>query len=264
MNSGEGFLGQGPGADGGPVTGKHVDDAVGQAGFPVELHQVVRREHLGLRGLPDDGVPHDRRSHRQVPAESGEVERAHREDESLEGAILEVVPDAGVGLAHRLLPDELVEEIGVEPQHVRELAGRFNLRLMTGLRLAQHGGGVHPVAAGADQQVGHSQVETGARPVVEFGPGVPRIGGGGHRLVDDLRGGLVVASQNVRVVVRRTDFRELPRTDLLPPDDDRDFDDFVGLAGDFGLERRALRACCLIAAYRLVVRSGDGLNSLAH
>ena len=230
----------------------------------VELHQVVRGEHLRLRRLPDNSVPHDRRSHRQVPAKGGEVERAHREDESLEGAILEVVPNSGVGLARRLLPDELVEEVGVEPQHVRELAGRFNLCLMAGLRLAQHGGGVHPVAAGADQEVGHSQIETGARPVVEFGPRLPRIGGGGDGLVDDFRGGLVVAGENVGVVVRTTDFRELPGTDLLAADDDRDFDDFVGLPGNFGLERRALRASRLIAAYRLVVRSRDGLNSLAH
>ena len=113
---------------------------------------------------------------------------------------------------------------------------------MAGLRLAQHGGGVHPVTAGADQQVGHSQVEAGACPVVELGPGVPGVGGRGHCLVHDFRGGLVIAGENVRVVVRTTDFRELPRPDFLAADDDRDFDDLVGLAGDLGLERGALRA----------------------
>ena len=114
--------------------------------------------------LPDDGVAHQRRRGRQVAGDRGEVERRDRVDEALERAVVGAVPDAGA-VGDRLLGEDLPGEVDVEPPEVDQLAGRVDLGLERGLRLAEHGRGVEALAPGTGQQVGGLEDDRG--PVVE-------------------------------------------------------------------------------------------------
>src|SRR5947208_1032542 len=79
--------------DGAYTRDDEIDEAVGQARLLEEPHDVVRREHRRARGLPDDGVSHQRGRARQVRRDRREVERRDREDEAFERTVLEAVPD---------------------------------------------------------------------------------------------------------------------------------------------------------------------------
>ena len=126
-------------------------------------HDVVRRELLGVRRLPHDGVAHQRRGGRQVAGDRGEVERRDRVDEALERAVVDAVPDAGP--TDRLVGEDLPGERDVEPPEVDELAGRVDLGLDRRLGLAEHRRRVEPVAPRPGQQVGRLEEDRG--PVVE-------------------------------------------------------------------------------------------------
>ena len=137
-----------------------VDHAGRQAGRHQHPHDEVRRVDGGRGRLPQHGVAHHRRRGRQVAADRGEVERRHREDEPLEGAVLDAVPHARRG--DRLVLVDLLHEVGVEAPEVDELAGGVDLGLEDGLGLAEHGGRVGLVAARAGEQVGGLQEDRGA------------------------------------------------------------------------------------------------------
>ena len=59
------------------VAGDQVDDAGRHPGLLEQLHGQLRGELLRVRGLPHDGVAHQRRRGRQVAGDRGEVERGH-------------------------------------------------------------------------------------------------------------------------------------------------------------------------------------------
>ena len=65
---------------------------------------------------------------------------------------------------------------------------------------------------------------------------------------------LVVACDDVLVVVGHHHLAHVARADFLAVDDGGDFNDFVGLSFEFLLEFDSLRTAWLVAFYRLVVR----------
>ena len=135
------------------VAGQHVDDARRHPGLLEQLHRQRRGELLGRRRLPDHRVAHQRRRGRQVAGDRGEVERRDRVDEALERPVVGAVPDAGA-VGDRLVGEDLLGVVDVEAPEVDQLAGGVDLGLERGLRLAEHGGGVEPLAPRAGQQVG--------------------------------------------------------------------------------------------------------------
>ena len=125
-----------------------------------ELHQEVRGVGRGSGRLPDDRVPHQRRARRQVRADRGEVEGRDGEDEALERPVLHPVPHA---LARdRLLLVDPRHELDVEAVEVDHLAGRVDLGLVRGLRLAEHRRGVERRAPRAGQELGCAEEDRGA------------------------------------------------------------------------------------------------------
>ncbi len=153
----------------------HVDDARRQPRLLVDLHQEVGRVD-GRRGrLEDDGVSHQRRRRRQVPGDRREVERRDGEDEALERAVLDPVPDARRG--DRLLAHQPVHVGDVVAPEVGQLAGRVDLGLERGLRLAEHRGGVHRVAPRPGEQLGRPQEDRTRAPPTR----APTIRGGPRR-----------------------------------------------------------------------------------
>ena len=135
------------------VAREHVDHARRQPGLLEQLHGQRRGELLGRRGLPDDRVAHQGRRGRQVAGDRGEVERRDRVDEALERAVVGAVPDAGA-VGDRLLGEDLPGVVDVEAPEVDELAGRVDLGLEGGLRLAEHGRRVEPLPPRTGEQVG--------------------------------------------------------------------------------------------------------------
>ena len=123
-------------ADRAARAGDEVDHARRQPGRLEELQQEVGAVGGGRGRLPDDGVPHQRGGGREVAGDRGEVERRDGEDETLERAVLHPVPDAGRG--DRLLGVDPRHVLDVEAPEVDQLARRVDLRLVRGLRLAEH------------------------------------------------------------------------------------------------------------------------------
>ena len=142
------------------VAGDEIDDTGRQAGLSQQRHHVVRREHRARRRLPDDGVAHQRRCGGQVGGDRGEVERRDGVDEPFERAVLELVPHRVI--AGRLLVEQLLAVVRVEPPEIDDLAGRIDLRLEHRLRLAQHRRGVDGVAPGRGQQLRGLEEDRGA------------------------------------------------------------------------------------------------------
>ena len=128
----------------GGAAADEVDHAWRQAGLDEDLQQEVRDEQGLRRRLEHHGVAHEHGRGRQVGGDRREVEGADREDESLERPVLETVP--GRRVVVRLLAEELVREVGVVAPEVNGLAGGVDLRLVHGLRLAEHRGRVDGVA----------------------------------------------------------------------------------------------------------------------
>ena len=122
-----------------------VDDAVRQPGLLEQAHDEVRGVGGGRRRLPDDRVAHQRRRGREVAADGREVERADGEDEALERAVLQPVPDAR--RRHGLLRVDARQVVGVEAPEVDQLGGGVDLGLVRGLRLVEHRGGVRASCA---------------------------------------------------------------------------------------------------------------------
>src|SRR2546427_2780837 len=97
------------------------------------------------------GVAHDGRSGGQVTADRREVEGRNGIDEALQGTIVEVVPHCGDG--QRLLGVDALRIVHVESKEIDQLAGRIDLRLMRGLRLAEHGRAVDDRAVPRGQEI---------------------------------------------------------------------------------------------------------------
>ena len=156
------------------MAGDQVDDAGRHPGLLEQLHRQVGGELLGVRGLPDDGVAHERGRGRQVAGDGREVERGDGVDEALERAVVAAVPQAA-GVGRRLLLDDLAGEVDVEAPEVDELAGGVDLGLVGRLALPEHRRGVDPRPPRPGEQVGGLEEDRGA--VVE-GQVAPRGGGG--------------------------------------------------------------------------------------
>ena len=199
-----------------------VDHAVGQAGLLQQLHQEVRGVGRGRRGLPDDGVPHQRGARREVAADRGEVERRHREDEAFERAVLQPVPDAGRGDGLLLVDARHVAD--VEAPEVGELAGGVDLRLVRGLRLAEHRRGVERGAPRAGEQVGRAKQHGRALFPRRARPVVPRGGGRVDRLLHVRGVALRHLRQDVSLVVRHHLVERLGELDVLAADHERYLD----------------------------------------
>ena len=207
------------------VPGHHVDDARRKSGRLEQLHDVVGGEHRGGRRLPDDRVPHERGRRGEVSADRREIEGGHRVDESLERAIVELVPHPVT--RDRLFGVELLRVRRVEAPEIRQLARRVDLGLKHGLRLAEHRRRVQRGAPGGREELGRLQEDRGAilpRPVGPFLPGgVRRL----DRLRDMLGGRLVPVAQHMLVIVRHHRLRGLSGANLPATDEDRDVDALV-------------------------------------
>ena len=199
-----------------------VDHAGRQARFDQELHQEVRGVGRGSGRLPDDRVPHQRRARRQVRADRGEVERRDGEDEALERPVLHPVPHA---LARdRLLLVDPRHELDVEAVEVDHLAGRVDLGLVRGLRLAEHRRGVERRAPRAGQELGCAQEDCGALLPGETRPVLPGLGGCADRLVDLRLPALVGIGEDVALLVRHHDLGRRAGRDVLTADHERQLD----------------------------------------
>ena len=118
------------------ITRQEIDHARRQACGLEELHHVVRAQHRGACGFPQDGVPHQGRRAGEVAANRREVERRHRVDEAFEGPVFHLVPDGmrAVGL----LRQQFLCKRDVESPEINQLGSRIDLRLMRRFRLPQH------------------------------------------------------------------------------------------------------------------------------
>ena len=236
----------------GAGAGEEVDHAVRQAGLLEEPHHVVGREHRGRRGLPEHDVPHQRRRAGEVAADRREVERRDREHEALERAVLHAVPDAR--RRDRLLGVDPRHVLDVEAEEVDQLAGRVDLGLVRGLRLAEHRGRVERVAPRAGEQLGRAEEDGGAVLPRPARPVLPRGGGGVDRLLDVLGARLVDVGEHVLLVVRHDGRARVAGGDVLAADHERDLDPLAGHLREPALERRALGAAGRVVADRLVAR----------
>ena len=193
----------------------------GKPGRLEQLQHVVAAQHRARRRLPDHRVAHQRRRRRQVAADRREVERRHRVDESLERAVVHLIPHARA--ADRLLAVELLREVRVEAPEVDQLARRIDLGLERRLRLAEHRRGVERRAPRRREQLRGAEEHGGAifpRPASPTRARASR--GRGDRLLHVLRPGEVPVGEHVLVVVRHHRLRGAPGPDLLAADDERD------------------------------------------
>ena len=237
-------VGEGHLRHGGGVAGDEVDDPRRESRLLQELHEVVRGQHGAHQGGGDG----------KVAADGGEVERSHRVDEALEGAVLELVPDGMV--RDRLLVVDLLRVPRVEPPEIDQLAGGVDLGLEDRLRLAEHRRRVEGRAPGGGEQLGGLQDD---RRAVFPGPRRPflvRFARGRDRLLDVLAGGLVPLGQNVAVVVRHDGRGGRAAADLLAPDAEGDLDPLRGHGLEPRLQLQPLRRARPVALDRLVDRCG--------
>ena len=93
MDRGQVTVGQGDLADLAAGAVHDVDDAVGQAGFAQQLHDQMRAQRGVLGRLPHHGIAQQGGPEGEV-AGGDEIERGDREDEALQGAVLDVIPNA--------------------------------------------------------------------------------------------------------------------------------------------------------------------------
>ena len=253
---------QGDLADHGAPARDEVDDAVGQARFLEELHEVVVRQDRGGGGLPDHGVAHDGGRRGEVGADGREVEGRHGEDEAFERPVVHAVPH--VGIRDGLLPVDVLHELRVEAEEVRRLAGAVDLRLIGALRLVQHGGGVEDVAVLRGDEAGHLVEDGGAVLPGRGFPGLLGGQGGGKGLVHLGLARLVVGGQYVLVIVGADGLLHVPRADFLPADDERNVDDLVVLALQFRLQQRPLLRPWGVGEDGFVVGFGEAEDRVGH
>ena len=197
-----------------------VDDAVREAGLAQDLQRVVRRERRRRRRLPDDRIAHQRCRAGEVAADRGEVERADREDETLERPVLHPVPDTGGG--DGLLRVDPKHELDVVAPEVDQLGGRVDLGLMRGLRLVQHRRGDERRAPRAREQLGRAEEDGCALLPREARPVGMRVAGGVDRLLDVLGAALGDVGEDMLLAVWHHRRGRLLRLDLLAADHHRD------------------------------------------
>ena len=239
-------------ADDRTLSGDEVDYAVGEAGFLVDLHQIVVGKDSCGRRLPYGDVTHQHGRHIEVGSDGGEVERGEGEYESLEGAVLDGI-DLSLG-ALGLEGIDLRSKVRVVAQEVDKLAYSVDLGLVDILALAEHSGGAHNSAVFGGDELGDLQQDGGADGPIGLAPLLARL----HRGVDghlDLLGAcLVVGGQDVVMVVGHHDLAGIARTDLLAADDKRDVKLYGFLSFEFFLQCDALRRAFKIGQDRFVGR----------
>lgn len=256
MDAGEVAVGQDRVGQGRAVGGDQVDDAGRQARGLEDEHRVVRRQLLGAGRLPDDGVAHQRWGGRQVAADRREVERGDRVDEALQRAVVAAVPDP-LGVQRRLLGEDLLGEVDVDPPEVDELTRRVDLGLGSGLALPEHRRGVEGGPPRAGQQLGGLEQDRG--PVGERQVAPHRRGGLGR--VDGAlrlgRGDELHRPEDLAVGVRLDDLgRASAAHDLAATDRARQLDLLAADPDELGFQARAFGAAWRISEDRLVRRSG--------
>ncbi len=159
---------------------------------------------------------------------------------------------------------DLVREGHVEAEEVDRLAGRVDLRLMRGLALAQHGGGVDQRAVLRRQQLGGLEEDGGALLERHRGPVGAGCLGRGDGLLDVRPVALVRDREDVLVTVGHPHLDRLAGADLLAADDQRDLDFFAGHALERILELRALGASRRVGEHGLVGGSRNPDVGLDH
>ncbi len=239
-----------------------VDDAVGEARFAEGLHHEVGGVERVGRGLPHHGVAHQRGGRGEVPGDGGEVERRAREDEALERAGLEQVPDPRAG--DGLLGGDLPGEVHVEAEEIHELAGGVDLGLVRGLALAEHRRGADGGAEARGQEIGGLEEHGGPRRPRQRRPAGVGALGGGDGLRHVLHGALVRAGEEQVAAVGRAHVLEVARRHLFAVDEHRDLDRLGGAPAELGLERGALRAAGGVVERGLVGRVGRGDDGVEH
>ena len=232
-----------------------VDDPVRQAGLLEDPHRVVRGEHRRRGGLPEHGIAHQRGRAGEVAADRGEVERRDGEDEALERPVFHPVPDARA--RRRLLLVHPRHEGGVETPEVDQLARRVDLRLVHGLRLAEHRGRVQRVAPRARQELRSAEEDRRALLPRDAMPVLPCLGRRLDRSLDLLGAALVHVGEDMLLVVRHDRLLQVARRDVLAADDERDLDALVPHLLQSELEARALRAAGRVVANGLVHGRGN-------
>ena len=139
-----------------------------------------------------------------------------------------------------------------------------DLRLVRGLALSEHGGGVDELAPRAGEELGGAEED--ARALVEGrarprGRGLERRGDGA---LGDVRASVVPACEEVRVAVRRAHLEARALVHVEAADHVRDVRALVLHALDRGLERGALRRAGRIGEDGLVRREGPGRRDVEH
>ena len=255
MNAGEGAVGEQRLGHSRRRPGHEVDHPRGQPRLLEQLHDEVVRQHRGRRRLPHDRVPHDRRGRGEIAADGGEVEWRDRVDEPLEGAVVQVVPASGGG--DRLLRIETFGEVDVEAEEIDQLARGIDLRLMGGLRLAEHRRRVddRPVAGGEEvrrlEKDRCAPLQTPRRPIA------PRFARGRDRRLHLARRGLVHPGEDVAIAVRHHGLDRRAGAHLFAADDEGDLDLARGEVLEGPLELDPLGGARRVGEHRLVDRRGD-------
>ena len=232
------------------IARKEVDHARRQPCLREDLHHVVRAQHRRHRRLPEHRVAHERGRGGEIASDRREIERRYRVDESLQRAIVRLVPDAAI--ADRLIRVEVLREVHVEAPEVGELARGVDLRLERRFRLAEHRGRVQRRPISRGQQLGGAQEDAGALLEGPVAPVRPRALGGLDRLRDMLGGGRVPGGEHVLVRVRHHDLRGVAGANLAAADHDRNVHLLGGHRGESCLELGALGRAGCVAPDRLV------------
>ncbi len=175
--------------------------------------------------------------------------------------MVQPVPYAGRGVG--LLPVDSLGEMHVEPEEVDQLAGAVDLRLEGGLALAEHGGGVEPLAVGGGQQLGGLQEHR--CPILEppVRPLALGLDGRADRGVDRGVVGPVQRGEHPRVTVRRDHVLGDAAPDLPAADDGRNVRALGPERVERPLERRPFGAAGCVAQHGLVMGLGD-VGETAH
>ena len=237
-----------------------VDDARRQACGLQHLERVITAQNRARCGLPDDGIPHQRWRGGQVAADSGEVERRDRVDESFERAILHLVPDARP--ANRLLAVQFLREVRVEPPEVDHLRRRVDLGLKGRLRLPEHRRRVEGGAPCRRQQLGGAQQHRSAILPRPASPLASRLGCGRDRLLHLLGSGQVVIGEHVLVVVRHDRLRRSACAHFLAANDERNVELLRCHRAQPRFEFSSFRRARSIRSIRIVDRLGHPSNAV--
>ena len=165
-------------------------------------------------------------------------------------------------VADRLLGEQFLAVVHVEPPEIDDLARRVDLGLKDRLRLAEHRRAVDGVAPRRAQQF--RGLEQHRRAIVER-PTRPLALRGDRRLdrlLHMFRRGFVKRPEHVMVIVRHHDVAGVAGADLLAADDDRNVDLFAGHRARAGLDGCALRRARFIRSDGIVGRRRDAASTV--